>query len=401
MVLSSRPQNGSNLGQQPSLGVLCSGVDGLLTERGQGLLKGAPDPVFHTLDRVAEVLAAIEAVDLVPHELSHDSETQNLSAWNALAPAVGRMLSEVRRGTAALRALHPAPEDSSEPESLDLDMTFDFEREAPLAASRDRALDRAVDSQTAVPAAVHGLLSMLEDDIRRFGEKMRDPQFMADRWNLLGELHELKGNASHCLDAVVAAVVQPHVSVELHKVLSRYTTATQRALRLRSSIRDLWFEVEQLQQALARGHTDGPEAAATLRQVLDDWAERPSYGDLRPFDKRELIRIRQWAVHGAATEARTRLEDLVRFLEVMDGISQRERLAQHDREQVDLLFMLIESEVEGSELWDGLHGLYGRFLPLDRRIRQWRQSSQAPCPSVVRECLSAMGQDLGFEWSPG
>lgn len=397
------PPRGADLGSgfgQAGSSALCSGpLERLLTEEGQRRLAGAPELVFRVLAEVDGTLQLIEGVDLSAHELAQDNESQNLSTWNALAPDVGRMLAAIRSTSQTLRNLFPPPEDSDGPDSADLELAFDFEMEPMDASVRDRALDDAMEDDAA-PGAVHGLLDMLDADIRRFGERMRDPQFMADRWMLLGELHELKGNASNCLDAVVSAVVQPHVAGSLHRVLRRHTTATDRAIRLRSAVRDLWFDVERLKGALHQGQADGATVVRHLRDRLDRWSERPAYADLRPIDKRELIEVRRWAARGEGVQARTRLEDLVRFLEVMEGVNHRERLLDHDREQSEVVLMLIESEVPPAELWPAAVRLYGRDVQLDRMLRAWKRG-QVPDPAALEERVRAVASDLGFRAAAG
>lgn len=357
------------------------------------------------LDAVAQALEVVRRLDLAPHELA-DTGALDLSAWNALAPEVRTLLVAVRGAVEQLRVLYPPPLASGTGDLASTDLDFAFgefdafeeatEVEGAESASgfgpdRGPQVDAALADETDPLPVLAALTGMLDEDLCKFGQRMRSPQLVADRWALLGELHELRGTCIQCLDAVAAAVLRPHTSQPVESFLPDYASALTRTVRLRTRIVDLHAEAKELQTILAADAEQVDLVFRRLDDLLRGFAADSSYGDLRPLDKQQILQFRIWLLQVGPgwSGAAHRLEDFVRFLEVMRDINRRETLQHHDRDKLDLVTMLLESDEPVEAVKPELESLYGRWEPLDRIVRAWRERVVPSVDAVLTEARRA------------
>ncbi|MGF1511284.1 MAG: hypothetical protein ACFB9M_17475 [Myxococcota bacterium] len=340
-----------------------------------------------------------DSVDLAPYELG-DEELADLSTWNALAPQARTLLVTMRGVIADLRAPFPGSEVPWDlPDSGDIELAFST---GPIPAkTRDDAVESVVDSSRSARSSqlgdsVMSLTAMLEQDVLQFGQLVRRPEVTADRWLLLGAFHELLMNCAQCLDAVAAVAVQHISSRPAEHLLTRYVDVTRRALMLRSDLRDLRFEVEDV-QLRRKDASEGEEAAARrLLSLLDAFAGRMSYRLLRPLDKKALLecraRLRSRVQEPGVSPMRV-AEDMLRFMEMMDGINRREHLMVSDRRNLEVSMALMDAEAPLDRILPRVRLLYGRWLGLDRMIRRWRRGEKPSHPEL-REQLDAATQSV-------
>jgi hypothetical protein len=368
----------------------------LLKSRGRQALAAAEpavqELVRRVLERCADGIRAVEAFDLTPYELQDAGGSGDLSTWNAVAPHARNLLVEVRRVIDDLEAMFPDPAAASVPSTADIDAAFAFEPASQRDAEVQSVVAGSDPERASAGPAVRSLTGMLEQDLLRFGGLIRNQAVTTDRWLLLGALHEMGSNCAQCLDAVTAVVMQDVTTEPPERVLSRYVDVTRRALRLRFDVRDLRFEVEALQLGLNDGRVSGEDAAARLAELLQAFSGRASYRTLRPTDKRELLECRAWAARDGSQPER-RLEDFLRWLEVMDGINRREHLVKSDRQNLSLSVMLLESDEPLDAVWTHVQLLYGRDRALDEIVRAWRQH-QPPDREELSEALSTLREQL-------
>jgi hypothetical protein len=370
----------------------------LLGVEGAQVLARIDDPdesgrAHAALDSVAQALEVVRRLDLSPHELA-DSGAWDLSAWNALAPEVRTLLVAVRSTVDRLRTLYPPPTstESGDLGSADIDMAFDdLDDDEGFGPERGPQVDAALADETGPVPVIAALTGMLDADLRKFGQRMRSPQLVAERWSLLGELHELKGTCVQCLDAVAAAILRPWTDQAVESFLPDYASALTRTIRLRSRIVDLHAEAKELQFILSH---DADQAELVFRRIEDllrGFAADPAYEDLRPLDKQQILQFRIWLMQAAPewSGGAHRLEDFVRFLEVMQDINRRETLRQHDREKLELVIMLLESDEPIESVKLELESLYGRWEPLDRLLRGWRERTTPTVDAVLDEARKA------------
>lgn len=336
---------------------------------------------------VTEALATVDRIELTPYELVED-ETPSLVAWNALAPVVKDALVACHRAARRMLELFPdAPRANTV--DFEIDAAFDawggFELPAPIRDNRDSEIDDIMAgadgarSFTGTIPAVSTLLSMLQSDIASFGERLRNPRVVADRWFLLGELHEMKTKCAQALEAVVASLLGPYTHDDLQLVLPRFAGAARRAVKLRTAMMDLSYDVERLDSAAQTDDVlsvEGVRHGLILR--LKAFAELPAYRFLRPLDRREVnrcrVRLNRLELEeGTLRLFRQELEGFSKFLEVMRSINDREVLEARDRSALMTARMLLESEEHELAVQPILEEVYGRDRELDLLVRALRR----------------------------
>ena len=364
----------------------------LVTRRATAVVESIADPQLR--ERVAralvvcdDALEAVDCLDLSPHEMA-ELDTPDLATWNALAPDVRNLLVAVRQAAEQLSALFPAHPPESD--SIDLDGAFDQLESGlppPIRDRRDQDIDAIVSGATStaredVGQSIAALAAMLQRDFVSFGQRLRNPRVVADRWFLLGELQELRSKCAQCLEAVVASLLGAFTHERLEAVLPRYASATARAVKLRAAIVDLAHDVAQLNDALASG---APEQAGAIRHALilrlNVFAEHPACVHLRAQDKREVVlfrlRLNELGEPGQRVLAlRQLVEGFSKFLEVLRTINRREVLHRHDFSRLQTAQMLLESEEELPVVLEQLQPVYGRSEALDELLRAARTGAE-------------------------
>jgi len=366
-----------------------------LGERGARLLDSIPDleerfRARTALESVATAVSAVRRLDLAPHELA-DEGTLDLGTWNALAPEVRTLLVSVRGAVERLRSLYPSAADrdpSTDINSMDLDFAFD---DGDFGPERGPQVDRALAEDTGPIPVIGSLTGMLDEDLVRFGQRMRSPSLVADRWALLGELHELKNNCLQCLDAVAAAVLRPWTDQPVDHWLPDFASALTRVVRLRARVVDLHREASELQTLLRRDLEQAPLVFRRVDEMLRVFAADPSYGDLRPLDKQQFLQLRLWLLQAAPSYdgGALKLEDFVRCLEVMLDINRRATLRDHDRAQLNVVIMLLESDEDVDDVMHQLEPVYGRWPALDEQLRAWRARRAPDAEAVLEQAYAA------------
>lgn len=366
----------------------------LLGRRAAEAVASIEDPVLRS--RVTEAilvcddaLEVVDALDLAPHELAtHD--IPSLSMWNALAPDARNILLAMRGASQRLLELFPPPPDQEifETSSVDIDLDQAFEDMAqgrtppPIRDSRDQMIDDIVEgvstSQTFddVGRAIAILAGMLQTDFLSFGERLRSPAVVGDRWYLLSELQEMRQKCSQCFEAVVATVLKACTHEDLEQVLPRYQSAVRRAQQLRTEVVKLASMVATLNhQAKECGLGDLRMIRQALITSLNEFAESGTYAFVRPLDKQQMITFRRLLL---ATEPqkesmsswRRSVEGFSKFLDVMRAINDREILTRADHSNLQTARMLLESEEGVTSVLPYLRAVYGRDSGLDLMISE-------------------------------
>lgn len=342
---------------------------------------------------------AVRGLDLEAHELMAE-ERADLSTWDALAPDVSTMLQRVKAATLKLRSVFPEKEEAeAQLLTADIDSAFSFEEGTMPESERDGHVDRVLrfepaDASARVGGAVKALTTMLDSDILRLGQELRRPEITSDRWRLLGALHEMRSNSAQCLDALLAAVMKELSPLPSDQLIKGYASATRRAVRLRADLRDLELQLQRIESGLLEGQVSEEGVGPRIERLLRGFSERPSFEALRPSDRKIVLELRSWALHDGRGAPR-RLEDLRRFLELMEGVNRRDVLLQSDGENVGLACMLLESDEGVEAAWPHVKLVYGRDPKLDGLIREWRQG-RIPSSEALTEALAALRGPLGL-----
>jgi hypothetical protein len=348
--------------------------------------------VLTAIQTCADTLEALDAVDLSPHELAA-LETPNVAAWNALAPDVRNILVTVRGTCDQLVALFPSTGPSiADTSELAPDI---FAETSGAHVQRGRLIDDIVQgsSKTAesLGEGITTLVEVLKKDIVGFGNKLRNPQIVGDRWFLLGEVHQFLGQCAQCLEAIVASMLSGVSSELLSDMLPRYLDATMREIMLRGAITDLLGDINQFNDAIARAPRD--ELSILVDGLVDrltELARTAAYKLLKPQDKRAIIMVRiffnSWETKSDVKTVRNEVEGFAKFLALMRDLNWRENLIDHDRRALLKIQKMLASGAPLDEIVPQLRQLYGAYDPLDDRIRAVRIGIR-PSPDELRRLI--------------
>ncbi|MEL7368660.1 MAG: hypothetical protein AAFN74_07105 [Myxococcota bacterium] len=288
--------------------------------------------VFRTIVLCDEALKVVDELDLSNYEITDLDIGHDLSTWNSVAPQVSQVLAVVRRAGRILKDLFPSTPQNTvdEPGTEDLESALQGMDETQSDDDSTDEIDpnayRGADFRTTYNG-VYQLATMLHEDVLSFGQRLRNPDVVGDRWLLLAELHELKSKCGQCLEAVVATVVRPFTDVALEAMLPRYIEASSKAAVLREQLMLLALEVSKLNDQLR--DIDKNQAVALRKALFDQvsiFIEHPSYRDLRPADKRELARfcetLQNWSpTDDSLEELKSLAEGFTRFIEVLGSLN--------------------------------------------------------------------------------
>jgi hypothetical protein len=365
------------------------------------------DRMTQSIGAIAAALASVDRLDLAPHELA-DLETPNVEAWNALAPDVRTVLVTVRSGLDTVVALFPpsGAKPEQDTEMLDPFGLFDPDEEPTVpGGGRGKLIDGIVKSATereldGLADNVGTLIDVLKRDILGFGEKLRNPQVVGDRWFLLGEVHQFVGQCAQCLEAIVATMLSAVAPGHLGDMLPRYVDATRREVMLRRSVVDLAHDLRHFNDAIAKASDANLGVFVSgLRARLQLFSGTPAYRFLKPQDKRAVILMRIF-VNTSLNKGvepqnlRNEVEGFEKFLALLRDISWRDILADYDRRTIQELQLRLAAGAGPGDVLPFLESVYGSHDALDDMIRSMRKRV-APQRDLLQRALAEAGMRLG------
>jgi hypothetical protein len=119
-------------------------------------------------------------------------------------------------------------------------------------------------------------------------------------------------------------------------VVPEYLTTLKRALKVRRGIADLAVALQPHNDVLLSpnpfGHT---EALVALREVLHEFVSSDVWRAMRAADRWEMAQFDQQLAEQPLAAARLTADGLVKYLESLGAINQREVLVQHDQRVID------------------------------------------------------------------
>ena len=180
-----------------------------------------------------------------------------------------------------------------------------------------------------VAAIEYGLKSQLED-----GTERREVALAAGQTGqVLGLLDDTTSAVSEGIHALVSAVYAAFVpDAESSTLVPEYLTTLKRALLVRRGIANLAAKLGPLNDAL-QGTDLGRHADALegIKAVLKSYVLGDVCRAMRAADRWELVQFDQRLTEEAPGLARMTAEGLVKYLESLGAINQREVLVQHDQ----------------------------------------------------------------------
>lgn len=276
--------------------------------------------------------------------LAASNEGTDLVVWEEVAPTVAASISEVNGLLRAIAEQLPAAASSTEEDDLDLAFgpSTGHVEEAPAVATTTEEKTREAEK------AIQGIAASLRAEVARFGQRVRNPTVVADRWNLLMDLQEFRGRCRAGIGELVFAACSAFSSISRAEVVPEYARDLEEALAVRHAVTTLARAVGPLNmrvQAAAAELQRAPVLA--IQRELDHFRASSGYATMRAGDKRFVIAFARTVAEISAQKsygkaAQQHVEGFAKFLDSLAVINRREILMNHDREAFAYCGMLLE-----------------------------------------------------------
>jgi hypothetical protein len=154
---------------------------------------------------------------------------------------------------------------------------------------------------------------------------------------VLGILDDTQSSASEGVHAVVAAIYEAFLpEVNPATVVPGYLTSLGRALLVRRGLAELAATLGPYNDLLQGDRPDGyGEALARVREVMRAFVASVVCRAMRAADRWEMVEFDRQLQEQPLTTARLTTEGLVKYLESLGSINQREVLLLHDQRTRD------------------------------------------------------------------
>ena len=363
-------------------------VYGLLPRLGE-ILDGIADPQFagklrRVFQEASKAINGLGELPLGKYETMVESGSPDLSMWEELAPVIRDTVMDVNALLSCVREVFPA-----EVSGGLADMFGKAIEEAHGPEEETALLLRRMDE---VQHQIHVLSSVLASEVTNLGERIRSPQVVSDRWNLMSDLQEFRGKFRNAIGEMLFVSATQFRFVTRGDVIPGYAEEVTGAVELRRGVTDL---ARLLQAYLNKLKTATADAEARpviegLATALDAFGRSKSYWSIRAQDKRRIIEFRHHLnrlSEGAPSRETVQavLADFANFVQGLTHINRRDSLIDHDREIMAACAVMIE-DAEGKiadrpgHAAEALVGavklagaLYGRDPSLDGYLRKSRK----------------------------
>ncbi len=372
----------------------------------------------------AWAIDALGELDLTAYEPAGDAEEgADLSAWEEIAPIVGATIADVNTLLSTVDNRIPLPEEdkdepglqrkargvrggaggigeaqgSEAPRASDGPPDLNDEKEDdPFAGIFAEHAEDEVGERTgpqedpeanarSAMSAIHAIATVLRMEVASFGQAIRKPQVMADRWNLLDILEAFRGKFRAGIGEMVYAAAGSLAEVDKEDVVPGYRQEMDRSVGLRRALAILAPRVaKENSAAQAAAPGDGytiRRHVERISKLLDRFLESPAFRAMRAADRKSLTRLRSSLSSEMADpsiwpgDLRKTAEGLDRFLESMSVINHREDLVIHDREALPRFGSILEAAAKAAEEEDDSRA---RLLFSDAMETGWRLIGRDP-----------------------
>ena len=336
---------------------------------------------------------ALTDLDLTLYE-EEDFELEE-PLWEILAPTMRDTVNTVNELLDTIRVEFPLQANEGE---LKVDTAFDdmFAEEAPhdkdgfeFPWSEDGpdTLDSKVRAVTQLVQAISGRLA---HEVTSFGEGIRQPSVVSDRWYLLDHIAASRGKFRAGIAEIIFQVARVFAQVGKDEVVPSYIDDIESSRLLRQHLTMLrqHCRVHHLRLQISTQGEQIRAAADKLLQTLQEFSKCPAYPYFRAADKRSFIAVRSELRSLLeqddldARRAARAAEGLARFLDSLATINRRELLIVSDQTTMshaemclaDATTQLLSDDVSvgKSSLQGGIEHcrhLFGRSEGLDDVLR--------------------------------
>lgn len=344
-------------------------MDSTLPPRLEALLAAEADTDFAARLRMvcltaARTIAALGELDLVQYE-EGEAGSADLSTWEQVAPIVAATLSDVNVLGAQIDASFPPGAVVLDPRQLEVERVVSQAREA------------------------------LRGDVVAFGQRVRDPSVVGDRWNLLTELQMFRARFRDRIGQLVWEAASTLGDGRRRDLEPGYEEALSATLVVRSMTADLRRKLHaRLVKVSEAAPEELPAHVQSIARDLDAFGRTAAWRNLRAQDKRGILEFRERLRRTEAVAAPTKfellevLEPFIDFVDGFVGINQRELLRQHDQEAQAAIGRVLERAMSAErddeklsayrEALELAQPLYGRAGAFDAWLREQRKGLPPP-----------------------
>ncbi len=313
----------------------------------------------------ATAMQRLSDIDLVKYQSEGlDDSAADLSLWEEVAPVIRDTLMEVNALLMVIRE--------------------QFVNSAPLSLGDRKA--------AAAESALISMQQLLAQEVTHFGERIRSPSVVSDRWTLLVDLQTFRTKFREQIGEMVHASASSFGDVSKAEVVPFFQQDLNAAITVRGTVSDLiriiTARIEKISEA---EREDVQWNAQQLEKELDLFGKTPAYRTLRAQDVRTLLLFRHKLAQLAQDphlpkqdllSAVTPFGDFVRSLAL---VNRRDMLIEHDREvwagcgvKLENAQQVVGSQPEAAaallaEAASLGQALYGRDVELDAFLRRARK----------------------------
>lgn len=356
----------------------------------------------------AQGIDSLSSVDLVKYETSVSEGSPDLSLWEEMAPVIRDTVMDVNAVLSVIRESFPA----HTPGGLADTLSRAIEEAGPLPPGTSSA--RRTQQAESV---IQNLSVQLAQEISHLGERMRSPQVVSDRWNLLSDLQSFRQRFRQLMGDIVFDCATAFAEVTRAEVVPRFTDDLKAVITVRSLVTDLNRLVADRMKKIREAEPEDLQwCAQQLEKDLDMFGRTAGYRALRAQDKRGVVEFRH-AIGKIALRPNPTKVELVELVEPFEALissftrmNARDMLVDHDRQTWANVGVKLE-QVEAAMRTDraaGLkafgeavamaQGLYGRDPALDVFLRKARKTAVTTLPAgqveseltKFRELLSSL-----------
>lgn len=359
-----------------------------LTSGLEQVLASIPDPTFalrlrKVYETAAQTIDALADMDLVKYESTSIEGAPDLSLWEEMAPVIRDTVVDVNRLLTVVREEFPAGGNGSLAESI----RDALEQAGPLPPGSG-ALRKLGESERVLQAVAH----QIAQQVTLLGERMRSPQVVSDRWNLLADLQSFRSRFREMAGDLVYLSASAFLDLSRAEVVPGFVQDLRTAVAVRAAVADLARVIAARADAANEAEAEDVQwHAQHIERDLDAFGRTQSYRALRAQDKRSIIEFRHELRQIAASpnaskrELLSQLGPFVEFTSSLQRVNKREILVAHDREiwagcgvKLEQADMFLQSDpmraaAALAEAIDHAMGLYGRDPGLDVFLRKARK----------------------------
>jgi hypothetical protein len=246
-------------------------------------------------------------------------------------------LSEIAEIDFGEHSSNAAPEDGLELGAGDIGDLLDglggLEVEATATSDEEDAQRRWDEVASKLGTIAYGLRTQYDDATTRMQSALGN----RDMNTVLGLLDDAQSSASEGVHALVAAVYEAFAPVvDSATVVPGYLTSLGRALLVRRGVAELSRQLGPPNDVLQAGDSSlYPAALQSVKMHLHDFVVSPVGRAMRPADRWQMVEFDRALEKEAAGAARLTSEGLVKYLDSLATINQREVLLIHDRRALE------------------------------------------------------------------